>query len=87
MRQEVLAGRLHHAMRERLAGAAHRLGLAQRALHAVSPLATLARGFAVVTRADDGARVTQASHVKAGDELDTHLADGRFRSRVTDVDL
>ena len=40
------------APRAELARVAHRLALAQRGLDAVSPLATLTRGFAIVTRAD-----------------------------------
>jgi exodeoxyribonuclease VII large subunit len=84
-RHAVLTGRLQHALRERLASAAHRLGLAQRTLHTVSPLATLARGFAVITRAADGALLTQAAHVKTGEEIDALMSDGRFRARVIGV--
>src|SRR5215469_10525423 len=51
-RHQGLALRLRHAATGRLGAATQRLALAQRALNAVSPLATLARGFAIVTRAD-----------------------------------
>jgi exodeoxyribonuclease VII large subunit len=85
-RQAVLAGRLQHAVREHLSNARHRLDVVQRALHTVSPLATLARGFAVITRAADGTLLTQAAQTKAGEEIDAHLADGRFRARVIDVE-
>jgi exodeoxyribonuclease VII large subunit len=86
-RQAVLAGRLQHAVREHLSGARHRLDVVQRTLHTVSPLATLARGFAVITRAADGALLTHAAQAKAGEEIEAHLADGRFRARVTDVEI
>ena len=59
------------------------LALAARALNTVSPLATLDRGFAIVTRAADGALVTDASSVNVGDEIDARVARGKVRARVT----
>jgi len=79
---EQLHGRLERAARERLAGAAQRLALAQRALDAVSPLATVRRGFAIVK--DAGGRViTDAAAVAVGDEIEASLARGTLRARVT----
>ena len=43
-----------------------RLALASRTLDAVSPLATLGRGFAVVSRVDDGALLRDAAQAPAG---------------------
>jgi len=62
--------------------AEHRLGVAQRALHAVSPLATLERGFAVVTRAVDGRVLTDAAAVGLDEDIEAQLARGRVRARV-----
>jgi exodeoxyribonuclease VII large subunit len=59
-----------------------RLAALGRALDTVSPLATLRRGYAIVTRADDGRVVTAASQVAPGDRLRTRLADGEVLSRV-----
>jgi exodeoxyribonuclease VII large subunit len=56
-----------------------RLALAARTLDAVSPLATLARGFAVV----NGALLRDAAAAPPGTEIETRLARGRLRSRVT----
>jgi exodeoxyribonuclease VII large subunit len=81
-RNETLHARLDRAVSERLASATHRLALAQRALHSVSPLATLSRGFAIVTRAD-GALVSDAGALRAGDEIDARLARGTVSARVT----
>ena len=53
-----------------------------RALEAVGPRATLDRGYAIVTRADDGTLVRAVGQVKAGEDIDTRLADGRLRSTV-----
>ena len=81
-RHQDLLLRLRHAATGRMAAAAQRLALAQRALNAVSPLATLARGFAIVTRAD-GALVTDAAAVAPGAEVEARLARGTLTARVT----
>ena len=81
-RHQDLQLRLRHAATGRLAAAAQRLALAQRALNAVSPLATLARGFAIVTRAD-GALLTDATAVAPGAEIEARLARGILLARVT----
>jgi exodeoxyribonuclease VII large subunit len=47
-------------------------------LHALSPLLTIARGYAVVRREDDGALVSQVAQVVPGDALNITLADGRI---------
>jgi exodeoxyribonuclease VII large subunit len=57
-----------------------------RALASVSPLATLARGYAIVQRADSGAVVKRAADVDPGDQLDAQLAEGRMRLRVERTD-
>ncbi len=81
-RHELFAGRLRHALLAAVARAEHRLRLAQRTLDAVSPLATLARGFAIVTRAADGAVITDMSRVQVDDEIEARLASGCLRARV-----
>jgi exodeoxyribonuclease VII large subunit len=59
-----------------------RLTLASRTLDAVSPLATLGRGFAVVHRVADGALLRDAVQAPAGTEIEARLARGRLRARV-----
>jgi exodeoxyribonuclease VII large subunit len=81
-REEVLRGRLDHASKQYLSRLSHRVALAKKALDMASPLATLARGFAIVTRAD-GTLVTDARSVPAGEEIEARLASGRLRARVT----
>jgi exodeoxyribonuclease VII large subunit len=81
-RHQDLLRRLGHAATGRMAASAQRLALAQRGLHAVSPLATLARGFAIVTRAD-GTLVTDAASVERGEELEARLARGILTARVS----
>jgi len=74
--------RLERAARQCVTGVAQRLALAQRALDAVSPLATLARGFAIVKRAD-GTVLTDAAIVAVGEEIEASLASGKLTARVT----
>jgi exodeoxyribonuclease VII large subunit len=81
-RHQDLLRRLGHAATGRMAASAQRLALAQRGLHAVSPLATLARGFAIVTRAD-GTLVTDAASVEPGEEIEARLARGILTARVS----
>ena len=55
-------------------------GLAAR-LHALSPLAVLERGYALVMDAEGGV-VRSTQQLTAGETVETRLADGKFRSRV-----
>lgn len=81
-RYESLHARLQAAVSQQTAHLRHRLALAQRALHTVSPLATLSRGFAIVT-GEDGSVVTDAAAVAPGQQIHAHLARGSFAARVT----
>jgi exodeoxyribonuclease VII large subunit len=85
-RYENLSTRLNHAWTQRVSRAEHRLSLAARMLNTVSPLATLDRGFAIVTRGADGALVTDAASLQAGDEIQARLARGSVRATVTATD-
>ncbi len=57
-----------------------RLGLHQlvRTLHAVSPLATLDRGYAVLSEAQSGRVISQSSQLAVGQNISAQLADGRL---------
>ena len=81
-RAEILESRLEHAAKQCLSHLSHRVELAKKFLDMASPEATLARGFAIVTRAD-GTVVTDARCVPAGEDIETRLASGRLRARVT----
>lgn len=54
-------------------------------LNTVSPLATLGRGYAIVTRSD-GSIIRDAARVRTGEIIRSRVARGSIRSRVTDVD-
>jgi exodeoxyribonuclease VII large subunit len=76
--------RLSQTMSRRLSATRERFGSALTHLEAVSPLATLARGYSV-TSASDGKVLKQTAQVHAGDSLTTRLADGWVESQVTRI--
>jgi exodeoxyribonuclease VII large subunit len=86
LRHEGLESRLNNALARLVVRAENRLALAARTLNTVSPLATLDRGFAIVTRAADGALVTDVASVSVGDEIDARVARGKVRAIVTSKD-
>jgi exodeoxyribonuclease VII large subunit len=83
LRHQTLEGRLKNALNTAVVRAENRLALAARTLDMVSPLATLERGFAIVTRAADGALITDAASLNIDDEVDARMARGTVRARVT----
>ena len=80
-----LRQRLATAGRNRIADADHRLRLTARALDAVSPLATLERGYAIVTDAATGKALTRAAQVKEGDDVRARLAHGELLAKITGI--
>jgi exodeoxyribonuclease VII large subunit len=83
-REAALARRLHIATRTHLAQLRQRLGGVMRALDAVSPLATLERGYAIVTTSD-GKVLHDAAQARRGDTVTARLARGRLRCTVDDA--
>ncbi|HEX7732238.1 MAG TPA: exodeoxyribonuclease VII large subunit, partial [Rhodanobacter sp.] len=75
------AQRLRQAMARRLERGRHALQQAARTLHAVSPLATLERGYAILFDAN-GKVLRSVQGVEPGDALRARLADGELAVRV-----
>jgi exodeoxyribonuclease VII large subunit len=59
-----------------------RLRLATRALESVSPLATLDRGYAIVSNEETGAILTDAAKAKPGSDIRAQLAHGTLKATV-----
>ncbi len=75
---ERLQMRMQHILslhRERLRGMAS-------GLHSLSPLLTIARGYAFVRRERDGAIVSSVQQVRAGDQLTVQVQDGHIHVEV-----
>jgi len=85
-RLAVLAPRPQAAIARQLQREALRLRGLARSLETVSPLATVARGYAILQH-DDGRIVRSVGDANEGDRLDARLADGRLRVRVEDQNL
>jgi exodeoxyribonuclease VII large subunit len=77
-----LKQRLSAGARGAVADNAHRLELAMRGLHAVSPLATLDRGYAIVEDVQSGKVLTNASDASTGDDVRARLAQGELIATV-----
>jgi len=76
--------RLRSAWDNRLLRLSQRLQLAQRGLHAVSPLATLDRGYAIVTTAQ-GEAVSDAAQLAAGGAVGLRFARGSADATVVAI--
>lgn len=77
-----LAARPQTAIQQQLRLQQKNLHGMARALHAVSPLATLARGYSIL-KTEDGRVLRSAQAVQPGDSLTARLADGKLRVTVT----
>ena len=76
LQQDLLAQRLGTAVLGLLAEKRRRLELACRSLDTISPLATLQRGYAIVSQLPERRILRQATSVKAGDRVEARLAEG-----------
>ncbi len=74
--------RLARAIQQTLERARHRLSVASGRLDTLSPLATLARGYAIVQRDDTGALVLDATQLQPGQRIRALLARGRLKALV-----
>ncbi len=72
---------LDHGVHEVIQTRRNRLSLAERALQSVNPLATLDRGYSIVTD-DDGRVMTNANTAKPGTSIDVRLARGGLSATV-----
>jgi exodeoxyribonuclease VII large subunit len=85
--------RLDEYVRRAQSASLHALALKRKALagleqtlRAVGPASVLARGFAVVQRADSGAIVRSVEQVSSGDALNVRVSDGEFGAEVSKKD-
>ena len=80
--QNYLRRRLLSATAQKLEQFKQRLLNASQTLHAVSPLATLNRGYAMVIEPATGAIIRSTKQLKVGDNDQTRLGQGRFISQI-----
>jgi len=77
-----LEQRLHSALQGGMERRRFRLEKAMATLQVVSPLATLERGYAIVTRDQDDKLLQHADQVEVGDRISARLAHGELQCRV-----
>ena len=75
---------LRRAIKRRLDDHQQTLGANSRMLESVSPLPTLARGYAVL-RSDSGTVVSHVTDLEPGQSLQGQLQDGSFSAQVTEI--
>ena len=77
-----LEQRFKRAIKTIINNAGQRLGTLQQILQTVGPLATLERGYAIVTERQSGRIVREAKGLKTGDQLQIRIARAEIDSRV-----
>lgn len=80
-----LRDRLHHNLNDRLGQTRGRLSQLVRDLQTLSPLNTLNRGYAIVTRAVDGQILHTAADTAPGERANIRLAQGRLLCEVIET--
>ena len=81
-----LPERMQQAWKQEQRRRSEHLAAAGRQLNAVSPLATMHRGYAVLRRPDDGTVVTRVAQLSPGDRVKAQLADGRLDLSVDRIE-
>ena len=77
--------RLSIFARHALTTTGNRIALLARALNSVSPLATLDRGYAIVTKTASGKALLRANEVAAGDDIRAKLSQGELVATIKAV--
>ncbi len=83
--QNRLQEQLSHQMQNQIARERHRLSVASQTLNAVSPLATLSRGYALITDVETGQLITQTQSLQPGQMIKSQLAQGQLVSEIKDI--
>ncbi|MDH3805338.1 MAG: exodeoxyribonuclease VII large subunit [Gammaproteobacteria bacterium] len=78
--------RLSASVRNCVADNSHRLELAARGLHTVSPLATLDRGYAIVEDVKSGKVLMSAADTSPGNDIRARLAKGELVATVQTIE-
>ena len=81
-RSQAAGERLAFATRQYFKGLNSRLQLAVRMLNTVSPLATLDRGYAILTDAVTGAVIVSVDSTRSGQPIHARLTDGRLSAKI-----
>lgn len=84
-RLSALSQRLQTTMVQRLKDGTYRLGSTSRALHAVSPLQTLGRGYGIIRSYPGKEVIRRAEQVQVGEQVEALLSQGRLLCQVKEI--
>ncbi|GAB6142131.1 exodeoxyribonuclease VII large subunit [Methylosoma difficile] len=82
---DYLSQRLFAAVNQQIEKRQQSLLNASQTLHAVSPLATLNRGYALVSAPSSGQIIHSTAQLQIGKQVQVRLAEGRFNSQVIEI--
>lgn len=78
--------KLSHSIQQQLNQVNHRLRLVMTRLHSASPMATLARGYSIVTNKNTQEVITDARKVTLHEQIDVKLNIGRLECTINTID-
>ena len=83
-RVDELLRRVHSSLLHRIQLQSTHVKGMQRRLEALSPLAVLGRGYAVVTRKEDGSVISRVAQTQPGQQVAIRVSDGQVDAEVKD---
>lgn len=83
--QQALTNRLKQSLLKQQQLREQKLASCARTLHALSPLQTLSRGYAIVNQQDNPENIVSTNQLKINDILNIQLHSGSVSSRVIDI--
>jgi len=83
---QTLSARLQNSMRVQLHNKQQDFLSQTKVLNTVSPLATLERGYAIVTRTDNDALIRNSTELNIGDKVTTQLHSGKIKCNILDIE-
>ena len=81
-RVDELSRRAHSSLLHRIQLQSAHINGMQRRLEALNPLAVLARGYAVVTRKEDGSVVSRVEQTRPGEQIQIRVSDGQINAEI-----
>ncbi len=83
--KDYLNNRLMNTMQNKLEKLQRKYLSIVQTMNAVSPLATLERGYAIVTEPDSASVIRSCQQLAINDKIQTRLANGQVISKITDI--
>jgi exodeoxyribonuclease VII large subunit len=87
LQREAMAQRMNAAIGRLLADRQRRFAVACKSLDTISPLATLERGYSIITRSENNAVVRRSNEITPGEQIEARLAEGRLLCTVDKIDV